>query len=137
MRIRGTEAGTTNGRRVGAAAKEVADHATALARLEVELALYELKRKAVSLELGLGLAIAAAAVGVFAIGFLTATLAAALATFLPLWLALLIVAGGLIAASGGLAALAVRAIRRGIPLPEEAIREARATSATLRSRDAV
>jgi hypothetical protein len=135
MRIHGTEAATANGRRVGAAVKDVADHAAALARLEIELAIVELKRKAISLEIGIGLAIVAAATAVFAIGFLLATIAAALATFLPLWLSLLIVGGGLVALAGVLAAFALTAIKRGIPVPEAALGEARATTAALRSVD--
>ena len=121
-----------NGRGVGTAAKEVADHAAALARLEIELAVLELKRKAVSLELGIGFVVGAAVVAVFAVGVLLAALAAGLATFLATWLALLIVGGGLLLLAGAFAGLGIRAIKRGIPVPETAISEAKATTEALR-----
>ena len=76
---------------VGGAAKQVAEHASAIARLEVELASLELKQKAASLGIGAGLAVGAAVVAFYMVGFLFATLAAGLATFLAVWLALLIV----------------------------------------------
>ena len=47
----------------------------------------ELKKKIASLGLGLGLPIAALLVAFYAIGFGFATIAAGLATFLPVWLA--------------------------------------------------
>ena len=44
----------------GPAAKQVAEHASALARLELELAALEIKRKVVSLGLGIGFGVGAA-----------------------------------------------------------------------------
>jgi hypothetical protein len=125
-----------NGRGVGAAAKGVADHASTLARLEVELATVELKHKAQSLGLGIGLGAGAAVVAVYAIGFLLAAAAAGLATFLPVWLSILIVGGLLVLTTLVLALLARRAIKRGVPVPEAAITEAKATTAALRGNDA-
>ena len=55
---------------VGAAAKQVAEHASALARLELELAAAELKRKVVALGLGIGLGIGALVFLFFAVGLL-------------------------------------------------------------------
>src|SRR5437899_5599497 len=82
----------TNGRTsVATAAKDVADHAKSLVRLELELAVLEVKRKIAVLGLGIALLIGAAVLGVFGLAFGLATVAAALATFLPTWLALLIV----------------------------------------------
>lgn len=134
MRSRPAE---TNGRGVGAAAKEVADHASTLARLEVELAAVEVKQKVQSLGLGIGLGVGAAVVAVFAVGFLLAAAAAGLATFLPVWLSILIVGVALVLLTALLALLAKRAIKRGVPpVPEAAITEARATTAALRSGDA-
>src|SRR5215208_3558620 len=82
-----------NGRGLGAAVKDVTEHAKALVSLEVELAALELKRKAAELGVGTGLLVGAAVFGLFTMGFLFAAVAAALATFLPTWAALLIVTG--------------------------------------------
>jgi hypothetical protein len=130
-----TRAADTNGRPgVGAAAKEVAEHASALARLELELAGLEMKRKAGALGAGVGLAVAAAVVALYGGGFLLATAAAALATFLPTWLALLIVSVALLAAAGLLMAVARSRFRRATPpLPEQAIAEAKRTTEAIKS----
>jgi hypothetical protein len=127
--------GAENGRPgVGAAAKEVAEHASALARLELELAALEMRRKAGALGAGVALVIAAAVVGLFAVGFLFATVAAGLATFMPTWLALLIVSALLIVLAGGLGAFALSRFRRATPpVPEQAIAEARRTKEAIRS----
>jgi hypothetical protein len=119
---------------VAAAAKHVAEHASTLARLELELAGLELKRKAGALGAGIGLGIGAAVVGVFALAFVFATIAAALMTFLDAWLALLIVTLALLALAALLGLLARGRIRRGTPpVPEQAIREARLTTEALKS----
>lgn len=119
---------------VGVAAKQVAEHASSLARLELELAGLELKRKAGVLGAGVGLGVAAAVVAVYAVGFVLATIAAALATFLATWLALLLVTVVLLLLAGGLGLLAVNRFRRVTPpVPEQAIHEAKLTSRTLTS----
>ena len=121
---------------VGGAAKHVAEHASSLAKLELELAGLELKQKVGSLGAGLGLGIGAALLGLYALGFLFATIAAALSIFLDTWLALLIVAAGLLAVAGLLGLLALRRIRKGTPpVPEQAIREAKLTTEALKSND--
>jgi uncharacterized membrane protein len=118
---------------VGGAAKSVAEHASAIARLEVELATVELKKKVIALALGIGLGAGAAIFGLFGLGFVLATIAAALATFLSTWLALLIVAAGLLVLAGLLGVLALGAIRKGSPpVPEQAIREAKLTTEALK-----
>jgi uncharacterized membrane protein YqjE len=122
----------TNGG-VGGAAKTVAEHASAIARLELELAALELKKKVVALAFGIGLAVGAAIFGLFALGFVFATIAAALATFLATWLALLIVTVGLLVLAGLLGVLALAKIRKGTPpVPEQAIREAKLTTEALK-----
>ena len=119
---------------LGAAAKEVAEHAGAIARLEAELAGLELKQKVAALGIGIGLALGAALCVLYMVGFLFATIAAALATFLDTWLALLIVTLGLLAIAGVLGLLARRSIRKGTPpVPEQAIAEAKLTSAAVKS----
>ena len=118
---------------LGAAARQVAEHASALARLELELAGIELKQKVAALAVGIGLAVGAAVFGVFALGFLLATAAAGLATFLSTWLALLIVSLALLVVAGILALLAKGRISRGTPpVPKQAIAEAKETTAALR-----
>ena len=134
--IRSTETGNRSG--LGAAAKQVAEHASALARLEIELAGLELKRKITALGIGAGLAIAAAVVLLFAIGFGFAAVAAALATMMSVWASLLVVTGGLVVLAILLLVLALSRFRRGTPpVPQQAIEEAKLTTAALRSNGSV
>jgi uncharacterized membrane protein YqjE len=119
---------------VGAAAKQVAEHASGLARLELELAALELKRKVAALGIGIGLGIGALLFVLFALGFAFATIAAALATVMRTWLALLITTGGLFAFAALLGVLALGRIKKGTPpVPQQAIEEARRTSEVLKS----
>ncbi|HET8652389.1 MAG TPA: phage holin family protein [Gaiellaceae bacterium] len=118
---------------LGSAAKEVAEHASTIARLELELASLELKRKVAAIGVGVGLLVGAAALGFYAIGFLFATITAALATFLPVWLSLLIVTLVLLAVAGILAWLGIRSVGRGTPpVPQQAIDEAKLTTQALK-----
>ena len=119
---------------LGPAAKQVAEHASALARLERELAALELKRKVTALGVGIGLGVGALIFALFALGFGFATIAAALATFMSTWLALLIVTGGLLLLAGLLGVLALGRIKRGTPpVPRQAIHEAKLTTEALKS----
>ena len=118
---------------LGGAAKSVAEHASAIARLEIELAALELKKKVTSLAVGIGLAVGAALLALFGLGFVFLTIAAALATFLSTWLALLIVTLGLFALAALLGVLALGKIKKGTPpVPEQAIREAKLTTEALK-----
>jgi Putative Actinobacterial Holin-X, holin superfamily III len=119
---------------LGSAAKEVAEHASALVRLEIELAKLELSKKAGALGAGIGLGVGAAVVAFYMVGFLFATIAAALATAVATWLALLIVTLFLLLVAGVLGLLAVNRIKRGTPpLPKQAIEEAKLTTEALKS----
>ena len=119
---------------VGPAAKQVAEHATALARLEMELASLELKQKVTRLGVGAGLLIAAAIFGLFAIGFGLAAAAAAIATVLSAWIALLIIFGGVLLLAGLLALIGRGLIKKGSPpVPEQAIEEAKLTTEAVKS----
>ncbi|HEX3225572.1 MAG TPA: phage holin family protein [Gaiellaceae bacterium] len=119
---------------LGGAAKLVADKASAIVRLELALAASELKQKLVKLGLGIGLVVGAAVFLFFAVGFALATIAAALATFLSTWLALLIVAGGLVLAAALLGAIGARLLSKGSPpVPEQAIAEAKLTTEALKN----
>jgi uncharacterized membrane protein YqjE len=124
----------TDDQTLGGAAKQVAEHASALARLELELAATELKTKVAALGKGAVFGAGALFFVLYAIGFLFATIAAALATFLPTWLALLLVTIALLLGAGLLGLLAVRSLKRGTPpVPEQAIEEARMTTAALKT----
>jgi len=124
----------TEHRGVGPAAKEVAEHASTLARLELELAALELKRKVASLGLGIGLVAGAGIFLLFALGFGLAAGAAALALVVSTWVALLIVFGALVLFSLVLVLIGLSAIKKGTPpVPEQALEEARLTTQALRS----
>jgi putative superfamily III holin-X len=116
------------------AAERVADHARRMVQLELELAKLEVQRKAASLGVGVGLVVTAGVLGLFGLGFLLATIAAALALVVDWWLALLIVAGALLIVAAGLAFGGLAAIKKGAPpVPEQAIAEAKLTAETLKN----
>ena len=118
---------------LGAAVKDVTEHASSWFRLERELAILELKKKVTSLGLGLVLAIAAGLVALYAIGFLFATITAGLATAMPVWLALLLVTLLLFATASILGLIGYNRIKRGTPpVPEQAIQEAKLTTTALK-----
>ena len=132
MPTQGTDGRPTHG--LGAAVKEVAERASAIVRLELELAAMELKRKVFSLGLGIALALAAAIMLLFVVGFAFATIAVALATAMSTWLALLITTGILFLFALVLGAVGVLKIKQGSPpVPEQAIREAKLTTEALKS----
>ena len=119
--------------KLGAAAREVAEHASALTKLELELATLELKTKATSLGVGVGLGLGAALFALLGLGFALATAAAAIALVLPVWLALLIVTGALFLVAGIAGLMAVGRLRRGTPpVPEKAIAEAKLTTEAIK-----
>jgi hypothetical protein len=127
-----THATEQNG--LGSTAKEVAERASALFRLELELATLELKKKVTNLGVGVGLGIAAAIFGLYGLGFLFATIAAGLATAMSVWLAILIVTLGLFVIASILGLIALNRIKKGTPpVPEQAIREAKLTTNALKS----
>jgi hypothetical protein len=129
-----TRAESRNGG-VQAAVHEVAEHARTLVRLEGELAALEVRRKMAAVGAGVILLVAGGVLALFALGFLLATLAAALATVLATWLALLVVGGGLALVAVLLLAIGVSQLRRGVPpVPEQAIAEAKLTGAALTGR---
>jgi hypothetical protein len=124
----------TEHRGVGPAAKEVAEHASTLARLELELAALEVKRKVAALGVGIGLVASAGVFLLFALGFGLAAGAAALALVVSTWVALLIVFGALVLFSLLLVLIGRSAIKKGTPpVPEQALEEARLTTRALRS----
>jgi hypothetical protein len=127
-----TQAGERRG--LGAAAKLVSERASSLVRLELQLAAAELKQKAFALGLGIALLVGAAVFGLFALGFGLATAAAALATTVSTWLALLIVTGALLLLAGLLGAIGVGRLRKGTPpIPVLAIEEVKLTTEALKN----
>lgn len=125
------EATTSNGLKT--VIQEVTERARTLVRLEGELAAMEIRRKIASVGIGVGLLAASAVLLVYAIGFGFAAVAAALATFLPVWAGILIVAGGLALLAAAAAGLGVSRLKRGTPpIPEQAIAEAKATGEALK-----
>ncbi len=119
---------------LGAAARAVSERVSAIVRLEIQLAVSELKRKVVALGLGIGMLLGAGIFLLFMLGFALATVAAAFATFLSTWLALLIVTGILFLIAGLLGFLGITALAKGSPpVPEQAIQEAKLTTEALKN----
>ena len=124
----------TDSHGLGAAVKEVAERASSIVRLELELAAMEVRRKVVSLGLGIAFALAAVVLLFFVLGFAFAAVAAALATAMSTWLALLVTTGILLALAAVLGFLGLLKIKFGTPpVPEQAIREAKLTTEALKS----
>ena len=124
----------TDSHGLGAAVKGVAERASSIVRLELELAAMEIKRKVVSLGVGIGFALAAIVLLFFMLGFAFAAVAAGLATTMSTWLALLVTTGILFALAAVLGLLGLMKIRSGTPpVPEQAIREAKLTTEALKS----
>ena len=104
-----------------------------LVQLNLELAKLEGKQKATALGLAGGLLVLAAVLVAYAIGFVFASAAAGLSEAVPLWLALLIVAGVIVLLAAIAGFLAVRSARKASPpTPSQAIEEAERTIETLR-----
>ena len=122
---------------VGTAVKQVAERTSAIVRLELELAAMELKRKVVALGLGIGLGLGAVVFLLLMVVFGLATVAAALATTMSVWLALLIMMGACLLIAGVLGTFAIMSTRKGTPpVPKQAIQEAKLTSEALKSNGA-
>jgi len=121
-------------RGLGAATRAVSERVSSIVRLEIELALSELKRKAATLGVGIGLLVGAGLFAVFMLWFAFATIAAALATTVSTWLALLIVTGILLVIAGVLGFIGYTAVSKATPpLPEQAIEEAKLTTEALKN----
>ena len=115
------------------AAKAVAQHASAVVRLQRELASVELKQKAAKLGAGAGLLAAAAFLAALMVPFARATIAVALALVLPWWLSLLIVTLVVALVAVLLAFIGVKLVKKGSPpVPTLAIEEAKRTKAVLK-----
>jgi uncharacterized membrane protein len=112
-----------SGRRpLGEVVASVVEGVRALARQRVELAKTEVAEAAGVRAAGAGMFAGAAAVVLYAIGFLAAAGAAALAIVLPVWAAILIVGVLLLLIAAILVAIGRRTIKRA-PTPGERTRE--------------
>jgi uncharacterized membrane protein YqjE len=117
---------------LGQSAKQIAEHASALARLELKLATLEMSRKAKALALGIALALGALLLLLYALGFGLAAIAAAIP--LSTWASLLIVTGVLLVIIAILAFFAVMAFKQGAPpVPNQAIEEAKLTTEAIKA----
>ena len=131
-RAKHSERNGTNGG-LGAAAKAVSERVSSIVRLELQLAASELKAKAASLGVGIGLLVGAGIFALFMLGFLFATIAAGIATALPMWAALLIVTGILLLIAATLGLVGVKLLQKGTPpVPAQAIEEAKLTTEALK-----
>jgi uncharacterized membrane protein YqjE len=109
-------------RPAGELLRQLSDQTTTLVRQEIELAKLELREKARKAAGGAGMFGGAAVFGLFAFGALTATIILALATFLPAWLAALIVTVVYGAVAGVLALRGKAEIKQATPaVPEQAV----------------
>jgi hypothetical protein len=114
-------------------AQQVRDRATGVARLNLELAQLEMKRKARLYGIAAALGVIALMLVLYAIGFLFASIATGIAESLPLWASLLIVAGLLVIVAGILGFVAARLVKKaGPPKPAATIAEAQETARELR-----
>jgi uncharacterized membrane protein YqjE len=102
--------------------KQLSDQTTSLVRQEIELAKLEFREKGKKAGVGAGMFGAAGVLGLYAVGALTATIILALATFLPGWLAALIVTVIYAAIAGILALRGKSEVKEATPpMPQQAV----------------
>ncbi len=102
--------------------KQLSDQTTTLVKQEIELAKLELQEKGKKAGVGAGMFGGAGALGLYALGALTATIILALATFLPGWVAALIVTVVYGAIAGVLALRGKAEVKQATPpVPEQAL----------------
>jgi hypothetical protein len=126
MGIRAGDAGgltpAAQKRSLGEVMASVADGFRTLVRKHAELAKIEIAEAASARAVGGGMFAGAAVVGMYALGFLAAAVAAGLAVILPVWAAILIVAV-LLGVAAGVLAMAGRRALRAAPAAGERTRE--------------
>jgi uncharacterized membrane protein YqjE len=102
--------------------RQLSDQTTALVRQEIELAKLEFREKGKKAGMGAGMFGGAGVLGLYAAGALTATIILALATFLPAWVAALIVTVVYAAIAGVLALRGKSEVKEATPpVPEQAV----------------
>jgi protein-S-isoprenylcysteine O-methyltransferase Ste14 len=116
-----------------ASAASVVAHLRSLARLEQELARAELRRRGAPTAGGIAAIVGGALLAFFVVALGLATVVAALALVLEVWLALLVAFAALALLVGGLVAVGASLLRRrGSLVPEHTLDEARRTLEILR-----
>jgi uncharacterized membrane protein YqjE len=109
-------------RPTGELLRQLSDQTTTLVRQEIELAKLELREKGKKAGVGAGMFGGAGLFGVFAFAALTTTIILALSTFLPGWLAALIVTVVYGAIAGVLALRGKAKVKQATPpMPERAV----------------
>jgi|SRR3954469_4275342 uncharacterized membrane protein YqjE len=107
--------GDARDRGIGELVKDLAGQTSTLVRQEIKLAQAEVTEKGKLAGRGAGMLAGAAVAALLALGALTALLVVVLDSFLPLWLAVLIVTLLWAAVAGGLAAAGRSALRSATP----------------------
>jgi Putative Actinobacterial Holin-X, holin superfamily III len=114
----GVGVGGAEKRPLGMVVASAVDGFRALARAHVDLAKLEVSEAASTRAQGVGMIGAAAVMAMYALGFVAAAGAAALALVLPVWAAILIVAAVLLLVAGALVLIARRGLRTAPPAAE-------------------
>jgi uncharacterized membrane protein YqjE len=122
-------------RPTGELLKQLSDQTTQLVRQEIELAKLEFREKGKKAGIGAGMFGGAGLFGVFALATLTACIVLALATFLPAWVAALIVAVVYGAIAGVLALRGRSQVQEATPpVPQQAVDSTKEDVAWVKSR---
>ena len=109
-------------RPTGELLRQLSDQTTMLVKQEIELAKLELRDKGKQAGMGAGMFGGAGVFGLYAVGALTATIILALATFLPGWVAALIVTVVYAAIAGVLALRGKSKVKAASPpMPAQAV----------------
>ena len=117
-----TDANDLRDRPIGDLMKQLAQETTTLVRQELELAKAEVSQKGRKAGAGLGVLGAAGVVGLLAAGALTAFFVLVLDTFMPAWLAALIVAAVYAAVATVLGLMGREKVQEaGRPIPEQTV----------------
>jgi len=118
---------------IAARVRDIHARAHSLARLQLELATLELKRKAKAYGIATVLGVVALVSVLYAVGFVFAAIAVGLSEVMPLWAALLVVTLLLLLTAAVLVLAAARFARKAGPArPVETVQEAQETVRELR-----
>lgn len=116
----------TDERPVAELVSQLSEQTATLVRQELQLAQIEMKEKGKRAGIGAGLFGGAGGLAFYGLGVLLAAIVLALATFMPAWVAALIVAVVLFAIAGGLALTGKKQVEQATPVaPEQAIDSAK------------
>ena len=122
----------SNDRTIGQLVADATHDVQAIVRSEIALAKAEVTDGAKVIAKGAGMLAGAAFVGLLGLIFLFHTLARVIAVWLPVWAGYLIVTVFMFVVAAVLALLGRKALQSAKPTPERAIREGKATVATIK-----